>query len=196
MKRLGLQWLLLGLFAVWSAGAVPGGVLGGGPASAFAQFAPPGGSDSAESLALHAELLGVSPAKLTQLRDDCRAAGFTSEEFARLLALVTRAKLTGLPHQQLLSKLDEGLAKEALPERTLRALEVRARYLRDAKEEVVDPLIVQGWRARDYPLAVGLVADALGAGASAAELVNSVRRNESCASRVPDVRTAFIAPRR
>jgi len=196
MRRPRLLCLLLGLFAAWSAAPVPGGVLGRGAMSAFAQAAPPGGFDTAESLARHAELLGVPTAKLAQLRDDCRVAGFTSEEFARLLALVTRAKLTGLPHQQLLTKLGEGLAKGALPERILRALEIRARFLRDAKEEVVDPLIVQGWRARDYPLAVGLVADALGAGASAAELVRSVRHNGPCASKVPDVRTAFVAPRR
>ena len=159
----------------------------------------PGGGLSAESgstgeggeLARQAAILEVAEAKLRELQRACREAGFTAEEFSRLMTLVTRAKLAGLPHQQLLSKLDEGLAKRAMPERVLGALEAKARRLRDAKG-VVDQLIVQGWLAPDYPLAVGLVVDALGAGASPAELVRAVRDGEPGAPGVPDVRSAFV----
>lgn len=143
-------------------------------------------------IARQAAILEVPEATLAELQRACREAGFTAEEFSRLLTLVTRAKLAGLPHQQLLNKLDEGLAKRAMPGRVLRALEARARVLRDAKG-VVDQLIVQGWLAPDYPLAVGLVADALGAGARPAQLLRTVRDGKPGAKGVPDVRAAFVA---
>ena len=150
-----------------------------------------GAAGEGGELARQATILEVEEVKLRELQRACRAAGFTAEEFSRVMTLVTRAKLAGLPHQQLLNKLDEGLAKRALPERVLRALETRARCLRDAKG-VVDQLIVQGWLAPDYPLAVGLVADAIGAGASQADLVRAVRDGEPGAPGVPDVRSAFV----
>ncbi|MDF1553176.1 MAG: hypothetical protein P1P84_08950, partial [Deferrisomatales bacterium] len=150
-----------------------------------------GATGGVGEIARQAALLGVAEAKLRDLQRACREAGFTAEEFSRLMTLVTRAKLAGLPHQQLLSKLDEGLAKRAMPERVLGALEAKARRLGDAKG-VVDQLIVQGWLAPDYPMAVGLVADALGAGASPAELVRAVRDGRAGAQGVPDVRSAFV----
>jgi hypothetical protein len=160
----------------------------------------PGGEISAErgapgeggETARQAAILEVPEATLEELQRACREAGFTAEEFSRLMTLVTRAKLAGLPHQQLLNKLEEGLAKRAMPGRVLRALEARARVLRDAKG-VVDQLIVQGWLAPDYPLAVGLVADALGAGARPAQLLRAVRDGRPGAKGVPDVRAAFVA---
>ena len=178
----------LALCGVLLAGAVSG-VSGDRPGGEIS--AERGATGEVGELARQAAILEVAEAKLRELQRACREAGFTAEEFSRLMTLVTRAKLAGLPHQQLLSKLDEGLAKRAMPERVLGALEAKARRLRDAKG-VVDQLIVQGWLAPDYALAVGLVADALGAGASSAELVRAVRDGVPGAPGVPDVRSAFV----
>ena len=188
MRRRSFLVIPIALCGVLLAGAVVGvtGDRPGGGLSAESESTGEGGE-----LARQAAILEVAETKLRELQRACREAGFTAEEFSRLMTLVTRAKLAGLPHQQLLSKLDEGLAKRAMPERVLGALEAKARRLRDAKG-VVDQLIVQGWLAPDYPLAVGLVADALGAGASPAELVRAVRDGEPGAPGVPDVRSAFV----
>ena len=95
--------------------------------------------------------------------------------------------------EQLLNKLDEGLAKQVMPEKVLQALESRGRHLRDAKE-VVDQLIMQGWTTPDYELAVALVADAMGAGQTPSQIVRVVRDGVPGSPGAPDVARAFLAP--
>ena len=185
---IGAGLLLLGaVLAATHAGAGPPDRALGGISAAR------GITGGSEEIARQAVILGVPEEELLQLQRSCREAGFTAEEFSRLMTLVTRAKLAGLPDEQLLNKLEEGLAKRAMPEKVLSALEARARRLSDAKE-LVDQLIMQGWLAPDYPVAVAMVADALGAGASPAGVVRAVRDGVPAATGVPDVRLAFQTP--
>jgi hypothetical protein len=148
-------------------------------------------TQNADRLFRQSVTLGVPEAELADLVRACRGAGFMGEEIARLLALVERAKLSGLPHHALLNKLREGLAKRAPPEAVQKALEDKARVLQKAKG-VVDTLILEGRIVRDYDFAVKMVADALDAGATPAQLLSCVRQNQPpCAAGVPDVREAF-----
>ncbi len=149
-----------------------------------------GGQRPAEPLIDHAADLGVTPEELEQILGGCRAAGFTREEVERVLHLVERAKLAGLPQGDLVNKLREGLAKGVSPEGIGRALERKAQTLKRAKS-LVDTLVVDGWEARDYRIAVQLVADALDAGLSPAEVLRSVRQGHAAREGMPDVRTAF-----
>ena len=147
-------------------------------------------AQDADRLFRQSVTLGVPEAELADLVGACRRAGFMGEEIARLLALVERAELSGLPHDVLLNKLREGLAKQAPPETIQEALEDKARVLQKAKG-VVDTLILEGRIVRDHDFAVKMVADALEAGATPVQLLSSVRQDRPCAEGLPDVREAF-----
>ena len=60
--------------------------------------------------------LGIPEEELSALASRCQEEGFTTGEVRRVLALIAKAKLAGLPHGDLLAKLREGLAKGASPE--------------------------------------------------------------------------------
>lgn len=141
--------------------------------------------------------LGVPEKEFGELLERCRASGFTGGETRRVVRLVAGAKLAGLPHMDLLHKLGEGLAKGAAPEAIGEALEQKAQSLRRAKG-IVDTLLMEGWSTADYPMAIQMVADALDAGATPAEVLCAVREGKPCREGVPDVRMAFRngAPRR
>jgi hypothetical protein len=151
-------------------------------------------AQDADRLFRQSVVLGVPETELADLVATCQGAGLRGEEISRLLALVARAKLAGLPHEDLLNKLREGLAKGAPPEAVQKALEDKARVLRKAKD-LVDTLLLEGWVAHSYDFAVKLVGDALEAGASGAEVLCSVRQNRPCDEGIPDVRRAFLSRR-
>jgi hypothetical protein len=134
--------------------------------------------------------LGVPEGELTALIDKCREQGFTTAEVQRLLALIAKAKLAGLPHDDLLRKLREGLAKNAGPEVVDAALQAKAQTLRRAKT-VVDTLLLDEWSAPSYELAVKITADALDYGASVQTILSVVREGSPRPDGMPDVASAF-----
>lgn len=135
--------------------------------------------------------LGIEEGELVQLVEGCKARGFTTAEVQRMLGLVARAKLAGLPHKALLFKLREGLAKNASPELIDAALAGNAQTLRKAKG-IVDNLIIEGYTARDYELAIQVVADALDAGLSQQTIVSLVREGGAPPAGLPDPGSMFI----
>lgn len=165
-----------------------------GPAAALdrAPSPPPGVADEDEGQQLlrQAVALGVPEAELTDLVRRCREAGFASVEVRRVLALVRKAKLAGLPHDDLLNKLREGLAKRAPPEAVERAVEGKAQSLRRAKT-LVDLLLSEGCTAPNYVLALQCVADALEGGADPADVLRAVREGGSLGPGLPEVGGAF-----
>ncbi len=134
--------------------------------------------------------LGVPEAEISALVADCRTQGYTTAEVQRILALIVKAKLAGLPHADLLKKLREGLAKRAGPDTIDAALSAKAQTLKRAKS-VVDSLLVEEWSAPDYEWAVKVVADALDFGASVQTVLNVARRIEPRPEGMPDVASAF-----
>lgn len=135
--------------------------------------------------------LGVPETELVKLVDDCRARGFTTSEIQRMLGLVARAKLSGLPHKTLLFKLQEGLAKRASPELIDAALAGKAQSLKKAKG-IVDNLIIDGYIARDYEMAIGVVSDALEAGLSQQAIVSMIREGGAPPEGLPDPASMFL----
>lgn len=135
--------------------------------------------------------LGVPEAELTKLVDDCKAKGFTTVEIQRMLGLIARAKLAGLPHRALLFKLQEGLAKNASPELIDAALAQKAQSLKKAKG-IADNLIIEGFSAKDYDLAVQVVADVLDAGVSPQAIMGLIRDGGAPPQGLPDPAKLFI----
>jgi len=148
------------------------------------------GDEEAQRLFRQAVSLGVAEGELDSLVRGCRDAGFTGSEIQRVLRLVAGAKLAGLPHVELLNKLREGLAKGAPPDAVDAALGKKAQSLRKAKG-LVDSLIMEGWEAPDYAMAVQMVSDALEGGASPSEILCAVREGKPCGEGIADVRHAF-----
>lgn len=163
--------------------------------ASLGQLSGPRASDvreeDAERLFHQAVLLGVPEKDLEQLVDACRRRGFTGIEVSRVLSLVARAKLAGLPHADLLNKLREGLAKGAGPEAIVRAMDEKARVLRRAKD-LADTLLMEGWSTPDRSFSIQVVADALEAGVSPAEILCSVREGRPCEGGAADLRGAFL----
>ncbi len=138
--------------------------------------------------------LGMAPSEVRNAVDACVRGGFTSGETARVLGLLAKALLAGLPHHDLLARLYEGVAKKVAPSRVLRVLEDTAKTLRNAKR-LVDRLVLDGFFVPDYRMAVQAVADALAAGASPSEVLRSVREDQPLPRPVPDIRQAFRSGR-
>lgn len=134
--------------------------------------------------------LGVAEEDLAELVADCRASGFTMGEIQRILALVAKVKLAGLPHRQLFEKLREGLVKGAQPELIDAALAGKATTLRKAKT-VVDDLLLEGHAVKDYNLAIEVVADALDVGMSPQQIRVMVQKGKSPAQGLPDPSKLF-----
>lgn len=134
--------------------------------------------------------LGVPEQDLVDLVATCREQGFTSSEIQRVLALVAKAKLAGLPHEALLDKLREGLAKRAEPEAIDAALSAKAQTLRRAKS-VVDDLLMEGWVAVDYAIAIQITAEALETHHRPQKIMAVVRGDAKRPEGMPDVAGAF-----
>jgi len=147
-------------------------------------------SGASETSSAWAEALGIDRSEMEEISNTCREAGFTSAEIQRMFNLMVKAKLAGLPHLDLLNKLHEGLAKGAPPEAVGVVLQRRAQALRRAKS-IVDTLLVEGWSALDYTIALQQVGDVLEGGVSASEVLKSVREDEILWEDLPDVRHAF-----
>lgn len=137
--------------------------------------------------------LGVPEKELEQLVDECRARGFIAAEVQRMLGLIARAKLAGLPHRDLLFKLREGLAKNASPELIDAALAQKAQNLKKSKG-LVDGLIVEGYVTKDYELAIQIVGDAFETGMTAQEILQLIRRGEKPPPGMPDPSGLFLRP--
>ncbi len=175
-----MLWLALVVAGVPArAGTAAGGRLG--PAEV---------RDDVASLRRQLIELGMAPSEVREAVDACARGGFTPGETARVLGLLAKALLAGLPHHDLLARLHEGVAKEVAPPRVLSVLEDAAGTLRRAKR-LVDRLVLEGFSVPDYGMAVQVVADALAAGAPPAEVLRSVREDRPLARPVPDVRPAF-----
>ncbi|PLX43920.1 MAG: hypothetical protein C0609_06885 [Deltaproteobacteria bacterium] len=134
--------------------------------------------------------LGIPEEELSALASRCQEEGFTTGEVRRVLALIAKAKLAGLPHGDLLAKLREGLAKGASPEIIYAALSDKAKTLRRAKG-LADTLIMEGWGTPDLDLAVKVMADALDFGVSPQELLGIIRGDVRAAEGMPDVSGLF-----
>jgi hypothetical protein len=135
--------------------------------------------------------LGIPEPEMTNLVEECKGRGFTTAEIQRMLGLVARAKLSGLPHKALLFKLREGLAKNASPELIDAALAGNAQTLKKSKG-IVDNLIVEGYATRDYELAIQIVADALDAGLSQQAVTGLIREGGEPPEGLPNPGALFI----
>ena len=184
------SWVLLVAGALCLGSSGPTGALQ--PAQSKARPFPgsPLEDEETQRMLRQSVALGIPEAELTELVKGCREAGFTSSEVRRVLNLMARAKLAGLPHDDLLNKLREGLAKKARPDAIEKAVEFKAQSLRAAKS-LVDSLLAEGHEAPNYSLAVKVVADALEGGAAPSEVLQAVREDRSLGEGVPDVRLVF-----
>ncbi|MBI5017078.1 MAG: hypothetical protein HZB55_16525 [Deltaproteobacteria bacterium] len=180
------------LAAVWMLGAVPSGARVWQPDPGPATRSAPSVLDDEESRRIFRQsvALGIPEADLTDLVARCRGAGFTALELRRVLSLMVRAKLAGLPHDDLLNKLREGLAKRAPPDAIERAVESKAQSLRRAKS-LVDALLTDGRATPDYGYALKVVADALEAGVAPVDVLRAVREGQSPQEGLPDLRRLF-----
>ena len=184
------HWLFLAAGALWLATPCPSGALQQTQTKSRPFPETPLEDEETQRMLRQSVALGVPEAELTALVKGCREAGFTSSEVRRVLSLMARAKLAGLPHDDLLNKLREGLAKRARPEAIEKAVEFKAQSLRAAKS-LVDSLLSEGRVAPDYNLAVKVVADALEAGAAPADVLRAVREGRPLGEGVVDVRQVF-----
>ncbi|TAL18110.1 hypothetical protein EPN96_03065 [bacterium] len=134
--------------------------------------------------------LGVPETELLTLAEACRDQGFTTAETRRVLGLIAKAKLSGLPHEDLLAKLREGLAKKAGAEAIDEALSAKAKTLKRSKD-LVDSMIMEGWNVTDYNLAIKIVADAMDAGSTPQNILSVVRGDKKRPEGMPDVKKVF-----
>lgn len=134
--------------------------------------------------------LGIPEQELSKLVSDCQTRGFAIVEIQKILGLIAKAKVAGLPHGDLLSKLREGLVKKASPEVIDAALAEKAGSLYAAKE-VVDGLKSEGFEADGYNAAVQLVSSVLDAGLSPATVILMVKTGERPPDGLPDPAMAF-----
>ncbi|NOY44558.1 MAG: hypothetical protein GXP50_03780 [Deltaproteobacteria bacterium] len=148
-----------------------------------------------EEVRLQARAAGLSQDRVREAEEACEEAGFSSAETARVLLLLARARVAGLPDRDLLSKLREGVAKRAGTDAILRALERRTLTLRRAAD-VVDRLTLEGFPPADRFTAVEMVADALWAGVESSRILRSVREDRPLEGGLPDVRVAFRRSKR
>lgn len=183
--RVSVLWLpLLTVLALAAAASRPAAVRAAVPGSSILD------DEETRRMFRQSVALGIPEAELKDLVDRCLATGFSSAELRRVLNLMARAKLAGLPHDDLLNKLREGLAKGAPPETIERAVESKAQALRRAKS-LVDALLAEGRTAPNYGYALKVVADCLDAGELPADVLRSVRDGSPPREGSPDVRTAF-----
>ena len=159
-------------------------------AAAQGRLGPAELRDEAASLRRQLLDLGMAPSEVRNAVDACVRGGFTPGETARVLGLLAKALLAGLPHHDLLARLYEGVAKGVAPPRVLSVLENTAGTLRKAKR-LVNRLVLEGFSVPNYSMAVQMVADALAAGVPPADVLRSVREDRPLPRPVPDVRRAF-----
>ncbi|WP_025322902.1 hypothetical protein [Deferrisoma camini] len=187
MKR----WMAVGLLVLlgWPAGWTPAGE------PAVGRLGPGRLTGTLEEVRLQARAAGLSQDRIRQAEQACEDAGFSSSETARVLLLLARARVAGLPDRDLLSKLREGVAKRAGADAILRALDRRTLTLRRAAD-LVDRLTLEGFPPADRLTAVEMVADALWAGAETSRILRSVREDRPLGGGLPDVRIAFRRSKR
>lgn len=78
--------------------------------------------------------IGAEPNRVESLVDGALSAGFDADELVRCLDLISAAGLNGLPHESLLAKLAEGVAKRADADDVVDAIERRALSLKRARQ--------------------------------------------------------------
>ena len=178
------------VLALLAAPCMVAGAAPAGPPGSAGGLGPAAEADGVDTLRRQLLDLGLARAEVDEAVSACGRAGMSGAETTRVLRLLARARLAGLPHRELLLKLQEGVAKGATPEAIQGALEQKARVLRQAKG-LVDRLVLEGHPAVSRPVAVQGVADALAAGASEAEILESVRRGVPLGKGRPDLRDLF-----
>lgn len=134
--------------------------------------------------------LGIPEQELSKLVADCQSRGFAVVEIQNILGLIAKAKVAGLPHGDLLSKLREGIVKKASPEVIDAALAEKAGSLAAAKE-VVDALAKDGFEADAYNAAIQLVSNVLDAGLSPETVKAMVMTGTRPPEGLPDPAMAF-----
>lgn len=184
------RWVLLAVAAVLLPSPRPSGAFQSVQAKTRPFSGNPSEDEETQRMLRQSVALGIPEAELTEAVKGCRDAGFTASEMRRILSLMTRAKLAGLPHDDLLNKLREGLAKKARPDAVEKAVEAKAQSLRAAKS-LVDALLSEGHVAPNYGLAVKVVADALEGGAAPVDVLRAIREGRPPGEGIPDVRRVF-----
>lgn len=134
--------------------------------------------------------LGVPESELSMLVASCREQGYITAEIQRIVGLIAKAKLAGLPHEDLLAKFREGLAKRAGPESVDEAVSRKALTLRRSKD-LVDSLLIEGWSATDYSLAIKMVADSLDAGFSSQKIISVLNGDIQKPEGMPELKKVF-----
>lgn len=156
-----------------------------------ADGAPPSVTDARKLWVYRESIsLGVAEEDLSRLVSDCQERGFATAEIQRILGLVARVKMAGLPHWDLLSKLREGLVKRATPEVIDTALANKAVSLGMAKN-IVDRLQAEGISAPNREMAIQVVSDALDAGMSSEAVTAIVRERGRVPEGFPDPAPMF-----
>jgi hypothetical protein len=105
---------------------------------------------------------GISRSEAESLAGRCLDGGLTARQTSRVLTLLVRARIVGLPKEALLNKLNEGLAKRIEPEGLMKAVETRALNLRIALDSIREAST--GNIGEGAPDLIILVADILGMG--------------------------------
>ena len=111
---------------------------------------------------------GISRSDAESIAGRCLDGGLTARQASRVLTLLVRARIAGLPKEALLNKLNEGLAKRIEPEAIMKAVEVRALNLRIALDVIREA--TTGNVGEGDPELIVLVANLLGAGNERGEI--------------------------
>jgi hypothetical protein len=115
---------------------------------------------SAVSAALHA---GVDDRDTLALSAAAVDGEFEAAQLLRLLSLASQLALEGLPVEGFIAKVEEGVAKQAPPDRVVQVAERRALMLNKAKS-ILNTLVLQGFAVDDRDELLPDVAAALEAG--------------------------------
>jgi hypothetical protein len=113
---------------------------------------------------------GISRSDAESLANRCLDGGLSARQASRVLTLLVRARIAGLPKEALLNKLNEGLAKRREPEAIMKAVEVRALNLKIALDLIREA--TTGNVGEGDPELITMVADLLGAGKDRQEIAD------------------------
>jgi hypothetical protein len=114
--------------------------------------------------------IGAEPSRVESLVDGALSAGFDADELVRCLDLISAAGLNGLPHESLLAKMAEGVAKRVDADDVIDAVERRALSLKRARQ-LLSSVIYDLSGADGIGVLIQTVASAIDRGISERDIV-------------------------
>ncbi len=116
---------------------------------------------------------GISERDLRGAVEACLDGNFDARQVGRVLGLLAKVELAGLPWEGFLSKIEEGVSKRVDPEVVLEVAEHRALMLKKA-ENLIHRLIIEGHDIERDESLIDALATALDDGKSEKELYDDI----------------------